>query len=266
MKLKLLTIIGFSVVAIGIAFYTHLSPSIDLKSIFESDQVLELKMSKIKQAVQNEYLKIDKMMYELGREKKKDYAKLPEWMIRKIEIVLVKMVELDQALRGLIGNDEHVEKLLWEIISEVDLKNTINLKALLPLSQGGWFNISEFGTSIDSNAWLLVQHADHDPQFQSKILCILEGLVENKETSVKNYAYLYDRVAVSFEKPQRYGTQMTLVDGNWEPFPIEDREKVDERRASMGLDTLKAYQAIIDEQCPKPPVILDEQKKANTKI
>jgi len=238
---------------------------LDLKSIFESDQSLEIKISKIKQAVQNVYVIIDKMMYELGRVKKELNLKNPKWMIRKIEITLEKMVEIDQVLRGLFGNTGHEEELLWEIRAEIDLKNRMNLKDLLTLSKSGWFNISEFGLNTDNNAWLIVQHADNDLHFQSQILLILTELVKSGETTLHNYALLYDRVAKNSDKPQCYGTQMILVNGNWEPFPIEDREKVNERRLSMGLQTLEAYQAEIEMQCPKPP-ILEEQKRAYAKI
>ena len=104
-----------------------------------------------------------------------------------------------------------------------------------------WFTISEFGLEGNQNAWLLVQHADHDPPFQRQVLTILEPLAAKGETNPKKYAYLYDRVASSFAEPkerklQRYGTQgMCSGPGTWEPLPVEDPDKLDERRAAIGL-------------------------------
>ena len=54
-------------------------------------------------------------------------------------------------------------------------------------------------------------------------------------------AYLTDRVAVNEGRPQRYGTQFTLVDGKMVPQPIENLDELDERRADMGLQSMAEY-------------------------
>ena len=66
-----------------------------------------------------------------------------------------------------------------------------------------------------------------------------------KEGNVEpaDIAYLEDRLLIMEGKPQIYGTQFRTIDGVSEPFPIEDPEHVDERRASVGLDTYAAYEA-----------------------
>ena len=93
----------------------------------------------------------------------------------------------------------------------------------------------------------MTQHADHDVTFQKEILEILVDLWPQKETKPSNYAYLFDRVAASWQDPakrvpQRYGTQgMCVGKGLWKPIPIEDSNKVDERRAELGLPPLKEY-------------------------
>jgi hypothetical protein len=128
----------------------------------------------------------------------------------------------------------------------VDARNTEDLKALLAIHP--WFTISEFGERADNNAWLLVQHADHDRAFQQRVLAILEPLVARKETRPTHYAYLFDRLATSFSqpgerKPQRYGTQGRCVGkGQWEPFEVEDPAGLDQRRASVGLMPEAEYQ------------------------
>jgi hypothetical protein len=43
-------------------------------------------------------------------------------------------------------------------------------------------------------------------------------------------------------RPQLYGTQMVGRGGGaLEPWPIEDADAVDERRASVGLEPMQAY-------------------------
>lgn len=54
----------------------------------------------------------------------------------------------------------------------------------------------------------------------------------------QNYAYLYDRVAVAENRPQRFGTQFGP---DREPRPIEDEANVDARRKAIGLGTMAEY-------------------------
>lgn len=93
-------------------------------------------------------------------------------------------------------------------------------------------------------ARFLVQHADHDTAFQTNVLTMLTSLVGRKETSPTNYAYLYDRVAVNSNRPQRYGTQGRCTgSGIWEARPTEDPGHLDERRAAVGLEPQAEYRA-----------------------
>ena len=162
-----------------------------------------------------------------------------------VSVQLERMWKADQlariAMPRLQGSDRDQ---LGRLLSEIDRHNTERLKALL--SERQWFYISEFGPIIDQQAWLLVQHADLDPQFQREILSRLEPLVARGETHPGNFAYLKDRVACSFSDPskrvpQTYGTQGSIKNGYWAPFPIDEPEKVDERRAAVGLGPLEDY-------------------------
>jgi hypothetical protein len=56
-------------------------------------------------------------------------------------------------------------------------------------------------------------------------------------------AYLTDRVLLHEGKPQEYGTQAIARDGRFEPRKLRDPDHVDERRASVGLDSLAEYLA-----------------------
>ena len=67
----------------------------------------------------------------------------------------------------------------------------------------------------------------------TRCLRLRYGAVEAPDAPPANLAYLEDRVRMFRGEPQVYGTQFIEKDGMYEPWPIEDVERVDERRASM---------------------------------
>jgi hypothetical protein len=56
-------------------------------------------------------------------------------------------------------------------------------------------------------------------------------------------ACLEDRVRVNAGLPQLYGTQFTVTGGEPGPHPIEDPQRLDERRAAAELEPFADYQA-----------------------
>jgi len=123
---------------------------------------------------------------------------------------------------------------------EIDLANTKRVKQFI--DEHGWLTISRFGPQADQQAWLLVQHADRDVEFQKRVLALLEPLVAKGETEPSHFAYLYDRVASGEGRPQRYGTQGRCVGpGKWEPDALENPAEVDALRATVGLAPLATY-------------------------
>ncbi len=108
----------------------------------------------------------------------------------------------------------------------------------------GWPLRSMVGASGAQSAWLLVQHADHDPAWQREALDLMEQLLPRDEVNASDLAYLRDRVAMATQGRQRYGTQGACKGpGQWEPFPIEAPDTLDQRRASMGLASMERYEA-----------------------
>ncbi|MGZ3775579.1 MAG: DUF6624 domain-containing protein [Pseudobdellovibrionaceae bacterium] len=182
-----------------------------------------------------------------------------DWVKNKID----NMVQIDQYMRKYwdtpfmnsysTSEKEEFNKQFLLRSNSVDSQNTTDLKELLTIYS--WFKISEFGQKTDNQAWLIVQHADQDHEFQESILTILDALWHRGETSPANYAYLYDRVASSFGDPnrkklQRYGTQGHCIGpGQWEPWPIESPDKVDERRKSVGLNSIDEYKKMFKDIC-----------------
>jgi hypothetical protein len=159
--------------------------------------------------------------------------------------------------------DNELEPLMKQG-QEVDRKNTAWLKEVV--DKHGWPGKTLVGKDGANAAWLLVQHADLDPDFQKKCLPLLAEAVKKGEAEAKHLAYLTDRVCVGEGKKQVYGTQMRTVDGKTEPAPIEDEANVDQRRKEVGLgplaDYLKLFQNPNDKPAPpKKPAEPGEKKK-----
>ena len=173
-----------------------------------------------------------------------------------VKLRLSHLAELDQYLR-LVYDDlgprlpsqeqQALQDALEQRIEAIDAANTREVQALV--ATHGWFRISTFGEQTDHDAWLLVQHADHDPEFQRRVLEVLDGLHPQGETSPANFAYLFDRVAISQGRLQRYGTQGECIAGNWTTKPLEQPDAVDSLRASVGLPPLAVYTAMGRQIC-----------------
>ncbi|MDP1723193.1 MAG: hypothetical protein Q8L85_00635 [Alphaproteobacteria bacterium] len=134
-----------------------------------------------------------------------------------------------------------------DLVINLDRFNTLKMKEIL--SVHGWVSISKFGANADDQAWLLVQHADHDPFFQAGCLFILGTLIDKAETVKKNYAFLYDRVALKFPSlglKQKYGTQVKIENNKFELLPHEGSiETLNIERGKMGLNSIEEYMEVI---------------------
>ncbi len=148
----------------------------------------------------------------------------------KIVSQLAEMLKVDQDMREQNLKDD----ASWD--EEVDRNNTENMKKII--SKIGWPSASKVGKSGADDAWLLVQHSDHDPAFQRQCLELMKALPEN-EVERRHIAYLEDRVLLKETGFQTYGTQFDQKDGKHIPRPIKDPENVDERRNKMSLGTLE---------------------------
>ncbi len=159
--------------------------------------------------------------------KKKIQVKYPE-----IAEEILRRAEVDQEMRG-----KSQEEASWD--DNIDKENTEWMKKIV--DEIGWPSKSLVGESASYMAWLLVQHADHDPVFQEQCLERMKKF-SDKEVETENIAYLEDRVRRAKGLPQLYGTQfMPDEQGNYIPQPIEDSEHVNERRKAMGLNSLEEY-------------------------
>lgn len=151
-----------------------------------------------------------------------------------------RMAAVDQDMRSKAEKDKS-----WD--DKIDLENTKRVKEIV--DRIGWPSISKVGKETSHNAWLLVQHADKDIDFQKYCISLMEAL-SGEEVDKRDIAYLRDRIRKNQNLPQIYGTQFiqNRDSGRYEPAPIENIEEVEERRKQMGLDTLEENTRRINER------------------
>ena len=124
----------------------------------------------------------------------------------------------------------------------IDAENANRLGQIL--SDHGWPGTSLVGQQGAHNAWLIAQHADHDHEamVQRQALELLTDAVARGEARPRELAYLTDRVRLNEGREQVFGTQMRPNEnGVPVPAPIEDRERLDDRRAEVGLEPFDQY-------------------------
>jgi hypothetical protein len=159
-----------------------------------------------------------------------------------IAVEIIEMARVDQDMRLNLSPERS-----WDF--SIDQKNTARMKEII--NDIGWPTISKVGKLASYKAWLLVQHADHDPKFQAECLELLKN-TEPSDVDVRNIAYLEDRVRVNTGRPILYGTQFyNDGNGNFGPREIEDIENLDKRREQMGLESFEEYENNMNENNKK---------------
>ena len=149
----------------------------------------------------------------------------------------------DVDLTKLDGSIAEKFKALTNRMEDEDTKNRIWLKDVV--QKHGWPGKSLVGPAGAKNAWLLVQHADKDREFQQECLTKMEKLPQG-EVSPKDIAYLTDRILNGTGKKQKYGTQAFLKEGKLIVYPIDDEGHVDDRRRAIGLGPLAEYLSLME--------------------
>lgn len=153
--------------------------------------------------------------------------------VKKDQDARFKMIEAQKKSDG-----NNVDSELLKELVEIDEDNTAWLEK--QVEEHGWLGKTLVGEAGAGNAWLLVQHADRNREFQRKCLDLMNEMPDG-EVSKKNIAYLTDRVLAGEGKPQRFGTQITTVDGEFTVKEVEDPDNLNKRRAEVGLPPIEEY-------------------------
>jgi hypothetical protein len=163
---------------------------------------------------------------------------------------LLRRMAHDQEARAAVTST-HLDEEVVARVGAVDADNTRWFKELLDRS--GWPARSVVGDEGALAAWLLAQHADQDLDFQRRCLVLLEQAVHDGEADAAHWAYLVDRVRCAEGRPQLYGTQFWNGPYGQDPLgpqPIEDLDRLDQRRRTVGLGSFAEYEQLMNETNP----------------
>lgn len=131
-------------------------------------------------------------------------------------------------------------------IRETDSLNYFELKAIV--DEFGFPGFDLVGENYSNSFWNIIQHQDNNQTFQQEVLKKMKVECDKDNASKLYYAYLVDRVNVNAGELQIYGTQMQLNtnSSSYEPKPVIEPEKLDERRKAVGLVPISEYIATMN--------------------
>ncbi len=140
------------------------------------------------------------------------------------------VIDADLPAAGERLSDKHLA--LVEEQRRVDGRNTARLKEIV--EDHGWPGRSLVGRRGSHAAWLIAQHADHDPDFQRRALRLMRS--SGGDVDPEDIAFLTDRSLARDDKKQVHGTQFTCRGGRRELVtPLAAPDRVDDLRRRAGL-------------------------------
>jgi hypothetical protein len=167
---------------------------------------------------------------------------------------LVAMAEEDQAVREELGADGSLFHGYHPRMEEVHRRNAAALLEIV--ERHGWPVQSLVGEHAARAAWIILQHAIGNPSLQRRGLRWLQEAAALGEVAPVEVAMLEDRIRCYEGRPQRYGTQFDWdASGQISPYPVEDPEGVDRRRAAIGLGPLDEAVRLMRELMAQGPEV-----------
>lgn len=152
---------------------------------------------------------------------------------------LVAMMTEDNAAARLAHSPDLAEQAVWRRLTARHGDRLAEIMAA-----HGWPTERAVGAEGARAAWLIAQHADRQLDVQRRAVELMAGAVADGAASARDLAFLQDRLAVNEGREQCYGTQIGAVaDGRPVPWPCEDPERLDERRARVGIEAFDEYTA-----------------------
>lgn len=131
---------------------------------------------------------------------------------------------------------------MQEILDKMGKQDSLNLIAVTAiLDERGWLGADVIGDKGNATLFLVIQHADLETQL--KYLPMMQKAVEKGKARASSLALLEDRINLRQGKKQIYGSQIGTdpESGEYYVLPLENPDKVDERRAEVGLGPLAEY-------------------------
>jgi hypothetical protein len=158
---------------------------------------------------------------------------------------LLQIFEDDQKVRTMYfealktkGKDSDEVRLAIQTMQDTDLLNRD--KVISIINKHGWLGPNEVGRLASNTLSIVFIHTDLETK--KKYLPMMREAVKNKRARADFVAYVEDKIAIEEGRKQIYGTQFILNEnGKFKLSSIEDPDKVDARRAKVGLEPLAEY-------------------------
>ena len=158
------------------------------------------------------------------------------------QIVMIKNADL--AFRDKLIKSGELSSGYNAEMEQIHNDNSVKLDEII--NTIGYPTIDKVGKEANEAAWLIIQHAISQPRFMKKCAELLSNEVSHKNADPKQLAYLTDRIAVFEGKLQLFGTNFDWDEnGELNPNKYDDLIKVNQRRKSIGLNTLEEQTEII---------------------
>jgi len=193
----------------------------------------------------------------------KEYEICKNQLVEKVEnealqLRILKLFVDDQAIRGNIMHDIISKYKIdttgikteydWSNPDEINIDEINRNQLKLIFEEHGFPTKELVGKDAMRGIFLIIQHADGDKEWQKSQLPNIELAVKNGALSKQNYAYLFDRIKVNEDSPQRFGTQFKKVDIEHKIAELretEDLENLDQRRREMGMMPIGMYKRLM---------------------
>ncbi len=165
--------------------------------------------------------------------------------LESIDSKLTKIYNDDQQVRKKVLNAyKNSSPNIRDIITEKDSIDSYNQHYIANiLDVYGWPN--NLSDQANKAIWIIIDHANNS--FAEKYFPLVKEKGKQGILLMADVATLEDRISMRNNKKQKYGTQTVgvLSADNAESiiyiWPIENNEKVDGLRASVGLPSMEQY-------------------------
>ena len=183
---------------------------------------------------------------------------------KSIAEIIIDLKNADSALREKLIQSRQLSDGYNEEMKELHNRNAKILSDII--DKIGYPTIDKVGKEANEATWLIIQHSIGQPEFMKKCAKLLKKAVSENKADPKSLAYLTDRIAVFEGTEQLYGTQFDWDEyGNLSPNHFDDLTKVNERRKSIGLNTLEEQTEIVRKQAKNenqlPPTDLEKRNQ-----
>lgn len=166
----------------------------------------------------------------------------------QIQSELEEMYDLDRQLVRAAYDPSHDQHTI-DSVKAIDRAHCERLREIV--EHIGWPTRDLVGLKATQGAYMVIQHAGYDIDFQNRCLAMMVDLVEQGELPASYVALLTDRIRVFQDRPQVFGTQMTMARNEMgvmvptPTVPIEDPGNLDQRRRLMGMAPHADFKAAI---------------------